>query len=216
MSNPAKRYTEGIIRTEVLLVLGILYIALVASTFIFSMNLAADKTMQYVLHIVVILSAIAYLLFADTIYYAEGDQENGRLALIFAAIFTVPILIGRGIGLAVISYGELFATDSIFNFYAAASVSRTIELVSWTTFFPLSMIFLAKLFLKQGNKSRIITLLCLLSAICCFIAFMSVLSANTIYLFIGVAGWGILFEAVIFVYLLRQLNRYKYEQQARA
>jgi hypothetical protein len=197
------------------MVLGILYIALVASTFLFSMDLAADKTMQYVLHIVVILSAFAYLLFADTIYYAEGDRENGRLALIFAAIFTVPILIGRGIGLAVISYDELFAPDSIFNFYAAVSISRTMELVSWTTFFPLSMVFLAKLFLKQGNKSRLLAWLCLLSAICCFIAFMSVLSANIIYLFIGVLGWGILFEAVILVYLLRQLNRCKYEQQAR-
>ena len=209
MSSLAKKHGKGINRTEALLVLGILYLVLVASTFIFAIDLANDKTMQYVLHIAVILSALAYLLFVDTIYAAEGDRENGRPALTFAALFTVPVLIGRGIGLAVISFDELFQASSIFNFYAAVSLSRTVELAAWTTLFPLSMVFLAKLFFRQGNGARGLACLCLLSAICCFIAFMSIVSANLVYLFIGVAGWGFLFVAVIVGYLRVQLKRNK-------
>ena len=209
MSSLAKKRGKGIIRTVALLVLGILYLVLVASTFIFAIDLAQDKTMQYVLHIIVILSAFAYLLFVDTIYGAEGDRENGRPALTFAALYTVPVLIGRGIGLAVISFDELFAADSMFNFYAAVSLSRTVELIAWTTFFPLSMVFLAKLFFRQGKGARGLALLCLLSAICCFIAFMTILSANLIYLFIGMAGWGFLFVVVIIGYLRLQLRRSK-------
>ena len=207
MNNLTKRHTKGIIRTGVLLVLGVVYLVLVASAFIFAIDLASNKTMQYILHITVILSVVAFLLFTDTIYAAEGDQENGRPALIFAAIFTVPILIGRGIGIAAISFDQFYAADSLFNFYAAVSISRTIELVAWTTFFPLSMVFLAKVFFRQGNKARVLAWLCLLSAICCFIAFMTIVSPNLVYLFIGVTGWGILFVAVITGYLILQLRR---------
>ena len=215
MNNLTKRHTKGIIRTEVLLVLGVAYLILVASTFLFAIDLASNKPMQCVLHITVILSVIAYLLFTDTIYSAEGDQDNGRPALIFAAIFTVPILIGRGIGIAAIAFDQLYAADSLFNFYAAISISRTIELVAWTTFFPLSMVFLAKIFFRQGNKARVLAWLCLLSAICCFIAFMTIASPRLIYLFIGVTGWGILFVAVIAGYLMLQLRRSNEKQQSK-
>ena len=215
MNNLTKRHTKGIIRTEVLLVLGILYLVLVASTFMFGMDLASNKTMQYVLHVTVILSVLAYLLFTDTIYSTEGDRDNGRPALIFAAVFTVPILIGRGIGITAISFDTLYASDSLFNFYAAVSISRTIELAAWTTFFPLSMVYLAKIFFKQGNKARVLAWLCLLSAMCCFIAFLTIASPNPVFLFIGVAGWGILFVAVITGYLLLQLRRRKEQSNAR-
>ena len=209
MTDLSKIKAGGILRTTVLLILGVLYLALVAAMFIFNIDLAADKTMQAVLHITVILSAFAYLFFVDMIYGTETDKGNGRLALILAALFTVPILIGRGIGIAVISFNELFAVDSIFNFYAAVSITRTIELISWTTFFPLSMLFLAKLFFKKGKKTLCLAWLCLFSSICCFIAFMSIISTNMIYLFIGVTGWGILFSLIIIVYLSAQIRKIK-------
>lgn len=208
MKDIQKKTSGGFIRTVSLLLLCILYLALVAAMFIFTIDLASDKTMQFVLHITVILSALAYLFFVDMIYGTEGDKENGRLSLIFAALFTVPILIGRGIGITAISFNELYAPDSLLNFYATVSISRTIELVAWTTFFPLSMLSLAKLFFRRG-QAKTLAWLCLLSSICCFIAFMTILSANIIYLFIGVTGWGILFLLIIITYLFMQIRRRK-------
>jgi hypothetical protein len=196
----------GLIRSVILLVLGIVYLALLAVTFASGIELASDKAMQYILHVDVILSAVAYLLFADTIYKAEKDEENGRLALIFAALFAVPILVGRGIGLAAISVSELSAPDSLYNFYAGVSISRTVELVGWTTLFPLSMLFFAKLFFKK--RVKYMACLCLLSSVCCFIAFLSIVSSSIIYLFIGVAGWGILFLMVIIAYMSRHMHNH--------
>lgn len=204
---PSGKNNETIVRTAVLLALGILYLGLVASAFVFAVDLASSKVMQYALHITVVLSAFAYLFFADSVNSVEGDNENGRLVLIFAALFTVPILIGRGIGLAAISFDTLYSNDSIFNFYASVSVSRTIELVAWTTFFPLSMVFLARIFFRQGKGADVLAWLCSLSATCCFAASITIVSPNLIFLFIGVFGWGFLFIAVITAYLIRQMRK---------
>lgn len=207
MQNTHHMNSKKTIRTIIFLILGAVYLALVAATFIFQIDLAADKTMQYILHITVILSAFAFLLFVDMIYTQEKNKDSARLALIFAALFTIPVLIGRGLGLAAISLGELNIASDILNFYAGVSVSRTVEMVAWTTFFPLSMLFLAKTFHGQQEKlSRALSVLCLLSAICCFIAFMSIISSNIIYLLIGVLGWGIIALLIVIFYLLKQLK----------
>lgn len=191
--------SRGWARAWMLLVLGVLYLVLVMAMFAFGIDLAADKAMQYALHITVILSAIAYLLFADAIYAAQEDKTDARPALLFAALFTVPVLAARGIGLAVISSEAMFSPDSVLNFYAAASASRAVEMTGWTVLFPLSMLFFSRLFFKARRK--LLAWLCLTSAVCCFIAFLSFVSDNMAFLFIGVAGWGVLFLAVIVAYM---------------
>lgn len=185
-------------RAWVLLILGVAYLALVMATFILEVDLASNKGVQYALHIVVLLSAVAYLMFADAIYQSQAEKSSARPALFFAALFTVPVLIGRGIGLAAMSSQALFSPDSVFNFYAAASISRAIEMTAWTVLFPLSMAFLARLFFRQW---RFLAALCTLSAACCFIAFLTFFSESVVWLFIGVAGWGVLFLAVIIAYI---------------
>ncbi len=194
---------KSIVRSWVLAVLGVVYLALVAYTFISGIDLAADKTMQYILHVAVLLSAIAYVLFVDAIYGSSEDKTYARPALIFAAGFSVPVLIGRGIGIAAITSAKLYAADSIFNFYAPVSISMPIEVISWTTLFPLSMLFLGRLFFKE---KRLLGILCFASAICCFIAFLSFFSSSLIFLFIGILGWGILFVLVVIVYLAGQIR----------
>jgi hypothetical protein len=158
--------------------------------------------MQYVLHITVILTAFAYLFFADIIYSAESDKSNARAALILAALFTIPILIGRSIGIVFLSFKTLGPIDSVFNFYAEISISRTIEMISWAMLYPLSMVFLAMLYFKKKDKTSLLAWLCLLSAVCCFVAFGTFFSMNSIYLFIGILGWGILFLMVIKSYMI--------------
>ena len=206
MNNRLKNNAERV-RAWVLLVLGIIYLALVMAMFAFGIDLAADKAMQYALHIAVILSAIAYVLFADAIYAAQEDKSDARPALLFAALFAVPVLAARGIGLAVISSDALFSPDSVFNFYAAASVSRAVEMTGWTVLFPLSMLFFSRMFFKARRK--LLGWLCLVSAVCCFIAFLSFVSDNLAFLFIGVAGWGVLFLAVIVAYMAGPMKEAK-------
>lgn len=198
MDSLQKKHT-GMLRAWGLLILGAAYLVLVMGMFAFGIDLASDKPVQYALHITVILSAVAYLLFADAIYAREEDKRNARPALIFAALFAVPVLIGRCIGITVISTDAIFASDSIFNFYAAASVVRPIEMVSWTVLFPLSMVFLSRLFF--GKRHGTLGWLCAISAVCCFIAFATFFTDNLLFLFIGVAGWGFLFLAVIIAWI---------------
>jgi hypothetical protein len=186
----------------VLLVIDLLYLALVGVTFIAKIDLATNRNMQFILHITVILSAFAYLFFIEMIYRTEKDIVNGRISLIFSCLFTVPILLGRGIGIMSISQNGLNMINSIFNFYANVSISRTIELISWTTFFPISVLFLARVFYKiKGRIGTILGGLCILSSICCFIAFMSIISSSVIYVWIGVMGWGLLFILIIIFYI---------------
>jgi hypothetical protein len=187
-------------RALVLLAAGVAYLALVASTFIFGIDLAADRIMQYVLHGMIVISVFAWLFFVEMVYRTEADRANGRMALIFAALFTVPVLIGRSIGLAAVSFDALNPPDGVFNFYGSVSVSRTIEVSSWTTLFPLSMVFLAKVFFHKRNRA-LLAWTCVLSAVCCFIAFLSVVSTASVFLWIGVLGWGVLFLLVVIIYL---------------
>lgn len=198
-----------VVPTVVLLILGIVYMVLVTATFIFKIDLANDKFIQYVLHITVILSAFSYLFFIDMIYNTGVDRENGRLALVFAALFTIPILIGRGIGIAYITNMDSNIIENAFNFYASVSISRSIELLSWTTLYPLSMLFLSRLFWRANKRLNTLAWLCLLSSICCFIAFMSFFSTNAIYLYIGLLGWGVLFIMVVIAYLVKQAGDLK-------
>lgn len=197
--------------TAILLILGIVYMMLVTATFIFNIDLANDKSMQYVLHITVILSAFSYLFFIDMIYSTGVDRENGRLALVFAALFTIPILIGRGIGISYITNANSNIGENALNFYASISVSRSIELISWTTLYPLSMLFLSRLFWGMNKRLTALAWLCLLSSICCFIAFISFFSTNAIYIYIGLLGWGGLFIMVIIAYLVKQVRDIKNE-----
>lgn len=194
---------KSIIRSWVLVILGVVYLALLAATFIFGIDLATDKTMQYMLHVTLILSAFAYVLFVDAIYGSAADKTHARPALIFAAGFSVPVIIGRGIGLAAITSAELYVPDSLFNFYAPVSISMTIEVISWTTLFPLSMLFLGRLFFKD---KRVLGCLCFASAVCCFVAFLSFFSSSAFFLFIGILGWGVLFLLVAIVYLAAQIK----------
>lgn len=205
-----RKLPSGIGRAVALLILNLIYLVLVVITFIANIDLAADGNMQYILHITVILSAFAYLLFVEMVYRTENDIINGRLSLIFSSLFTIPVLLGRGIGILVISHNELNTVNNILNFYGNISISRTIEMISWTTLFPLSVLFLARIFYK--NKGRIGTILgglCLLSSICCFIAFMSIISSSSIYVWIGVLGWGGLFLLIIILYIYRQVKKYR-------
>jgi hypothetical protein len=197
--------------TAILLILGIVYMALVTATFAFNIDLANNKIIQYVLHITVILSAFAYLFFIDMIYSTGVDRKNGRLALIFAALFTIPILIGRGIGIAYIGSRDSNIGENILNFYAPISISRSIELLSWTVLYPLSMLFLYRLFRGMNKGAMALAWLCLLSSICCFVAFISFFSTNAIYLYIGLLGWGVLFIMVIITYLIKQMRDIKNE-----
>jgi hypothetical protein len=198
----AAEIRKAMLRTAALLVLGILYLILVSMTFIFKIDLANDRTMQYILHITVILTAFAYLFFADIIYSTEIDKANGRAALILAALFVIPILIGRSIGIVFMSFNTLGPIDSIYNFYAEISISRTIEMISWAMLLPLSMVFLALLFFKKDDKTKLLAWFCLLTAVCCFAAFGSFFSMNSIYLFIGLLGWGLLFLMVVISYMI--------------
>ena len=198
-----KRKTQ-ISRTLWLLIAGVAYLALLGAVFGTGIDLAADKPMQYALHITVILSAFIYLFFTDMIYRTQENKADARLALVFAALFTLPVLIGRGIGLLALSDSAWAAPDSLLNFYGTGvSLSRSIELLSWTVLFPLSMVFLFKVFLKQ---KKLLAWLCLISAACCFIAFISFFSSEALLLWIGVAGWGPLFLLIVIVYLIQLLK----------
>jgi small neutral amino acid transporter SnatA (MarC family) len=195
--------TNQVLRTAVLFGLGIVYLALVGATFILNIDLVTAKGMQYAVHITVILTAFAYLFFLNDIYRAEEDKTNGKMAFLFGALFAIPLLIGRGIGLAALS-NEFSNANEMLNFYAGVSVSRPIEMISWTTLFPFSMLFLAKAFFSRRN--RILGILCAISAVCSFIAFLSFVSAKPIFTLIGVFGWGILFTIIILIYLLKQIK----------
>jgi hypothetical protein len=144
------------------------------------------------------------------IYRTENDNVNGRMSFVFSCLFTVPIIIGRGLGLFSISQNGLNAVYDIFNFYNNISISRTIEIISWTTFFPLSILFLARIFNKSKERAdKILAGLCMLSSVCCFIGFMTIISSNTVYLWFGLTGWGVLFVLIIIFYIYSHILKNK-------
>lgn len=196
--------TGGRARAWALLILGVIYLALVVATFAFGINLATDRAMQAVLHFTVILSAIAYVLFADAIYAARADKADARPALLFAALFAVLVIAARCVGLTIVSTAALYMQDGIFNFYAPASLTRTVELAGWTVLYPLSMLFLVRLFKRAGRK--VTAALALASALCCFIGFFSFVSPAAVFLYIGLLGWGPLFLAVVIAYMAGPLR----------
>lgn len=192
--------------STILILLGIVYLALVAYIFISRVNLAGDRTLQYLLHPIILSSAITYVLFVDALYERAVDKVNARPALVFAAGFAIPVLIGRCIGLMAISSSALFTTNSLLNFYSSTSISMTIEVAAWTTFFPISMFFLGRLFFP---KNRILGLLCFASSACCLIAFGSFFTTSMVFLLIGIIGWGLLFLLVVTAYLISQIHEYQ-------
>lgn len=202
--------TGGVARAAALSALGLVYLALVAATFLFSADLENDAALQAALHVTVIASAVAYTLFADGVYGAHRGDGNARLALVFAALFTVPVLVGRGVGLAAVAFPEI-GSVRVLNFYAPASASRAAELVAWTSLFPLSMLFLARLCLGEGKKA--LALVSLLSSVFCFAAFPCLLSAQAVFLYLGLLGWGPLFLLVAVLALFGELRARRRRRQ---
>lgn len=188
-------------RAAALLALGLVYLGLVSATFAAGIDLAADRTMQYVLHAAVAAGAFAYVFFADGVYRAEEAKGPARLALLFAAMFAVPVLIGRAVGTAAVASDELSAVMPYLNFYAATSVSRPIEMAAWTTLFPVSMLLLARVFAK-GRTGKLLAALCVSAAVCCFMAVFSLVSAAAVFVWVGLLGWGVLFTVIVAVYII--------------
>lgn len=200
--------------TLVLLLLGILYLALAAASFAPGMNLAGNRPMQYLLHVTVLLSAFAYLLFAELACSEHRETVLARLAVTFAGLFTLPIVLGRSLGMWYISLQSPDAALDIFNFYSAGeSVSRTMELVSWTVLYPISMLFLGRVFYRSKHRfRRLLLVLSVASSACCFAAFTLLITPDTIFFIVGVLGWGVLLEAILVVYLLGPLPRFAGKQ----
>jgi hypothetical protein len=205
MRDTKNRRTSQITLAVILLIFDLLYLILVGITFIVKMDLVSNKGMQFSLHITVILSTIAYLLFVLSIYRTENNKKCGLTAFIFSVLFSILIFIGRSAGILALFSSDVINND--FNFYGDFSISRNIELFSWTTLFPVSVLFLAIIFLKKGKYGSLLSGLCFASAICCFIAFMCFFSSNIIFLLIGITGWGALFILIIVMYIIDQVKK---------
>ena len=203
-----KRLLNQITLAVILLVIDFLYLILVGISLITNMDLVTNKNMQYSLHITVILSAIVYLLFVLNIYHDENKKKYGKAAFAFSILFFALVLTGRFTGIITLFSNNI--TNSVFNFYGNFSISRNIELVAWTTLFPVSVLFLAAVFWKKGKCGTLLSGLCFASAICCFIGFMSFFSSNIIFLMIGITGWGLLFIMIIIMYIIYQTKKGNY------
>lgn len=195
-----RKLPKQIIWAVILLLFDLLYLILVGVALTPKMELVSNRGMQYCLHITVILSAFIYSFFVNSIYQTENNKISAKLAFIFSCLFTIPIFIGRIAGIIAISSKE--STNNVFNFYGNVSISRNIEIVSWTILFPISVLFLASIFYMKGKIGAVLGGLCLISAICCFIAFMCLFSSNIIFLMIGLLGWGVLFILIIIMYII--------------
>jgi hypothetical protein len=197
----------GLLPTAAILVLGIIYLASVAAVFAVPVDLQNDRAMQYLVHITTLLTAFVNIFFVSSICAREGDSSHGRLALLFAALMSIPILLGRGIGIAALSDPGLSSYDSVLNFYAPTSVTRITEVFSWTVLFPFSMLFLAILFFKKRDKTLPLALTALLSSACCFVGFLSMFYPDSVFLYIGMTGWGVLFFVFALLYLVRLIRK---------
>lgn len=178
-----------------------MYVALAAASFMPGVSLQTNAVFQCVLHISVIAGAIAYVYFAEMIYRISGTEA--RMALIFAVMFAVPVLLGRGAGIYAISNASL--AGGALNFYGDVSVSRAVEMLSWTVLFPLSMLGLSRVFYKE--KQRLLSVLCALSALFCFAAFPSLMFPGAVFFWLGMLGWGVLFVLAVLVYLVKAAGK---------
>lgn len=200
-----KRLSNQVMWAVILLVLDLLYLILVGIALISKMDLATNKNMQFSLHITVILSSIVFLLFVFNIYRTENNKKYGKAAFVFSILFFAFVLFCRSAGIITLFSSNI--AKSIFNFYGNFSISIKIELVSWTTLFPVSVLFLGAVFWKKGKYGTLLSGLCFVSAICCFIGFMSFFSSNIIFLMIGITGWGTLFIMIIIMYIIYQAKK---------
>lgn len=202
--------TRGLLAASlVLLLLGLGYLILLGFIFISGLNLENNRPVQLITHIVVLLSGFSYLIFADQVCGSIKQVAFARLALTFAALFTLLITLGRGLGIWYIMLPNPDAGYSLLNFYASGdSLTRTVELLSWTLFYPFSVLFLGLFLRKSGHRfGRVLLVLSILSAACCFVAFMLLIKPDTIFFIIGATGWGLLFELIILVYFVGILPR---------
>ncbi len=161
--------------------------------------------MQFIIHIVVILSAVIYVFFVKDINHTEHNKNCGKVAYIFSILFSALIFIGRFAGISALLTSD--PVKSVLNFYGDYSISRNIELLSWTTLFPVSVLFLGVIFIKEGKYGIILSGLCFTSALCCFIAFMCLFSSSFIFFLIGLTGWGALFIMIIIMYIIYRKKR---------
>lgn len=200
--NPTATITASII-----FLLGLLYTVLLVPLFTPGVDPANEHGLQYLLHVSISLTIVAYFFFIYALYRAEKGNEFLKLSLLFAGLSLIPILIGRCLGIAALSYNEMQPVLHILNFYGEIPVTRTIELIGWTIFFPISLSFLARSYSsKVGRSNKVIGGLALASALCCFVGIGIFFTSSMIPLIIGIMGWGMLFLVMIAAFLYKQMR----------
>ena len=195
------------IAASIILLLGLVYAALLVPLFTPGVDPAKEHSLQYLLHISISLTIIAYFFFVYALYRVEKGNEFIKFSLLFAGLSLTPILIGRCLGIAALAYTEMQPVLHIFNFYGEIPVTRTIELTGWTIFFPFSLSFLARSYFTKDEKlSKAIGVLALMAALCCFVGVGTFFTSNMIPLIVGIMGWGTLFLIMIATYLYKQVR----------
>ncbi len=201
-----KKQEKGLVWSAlVLTVLGAVYLVMLILTFASGINLEGNKAMQYLLHGVVLLTAVSFLLFADQVCAKGNKTIAARLAVIFAALFALLLIIGRGLAVWYISMPVPDPAFAVYNFYSSGeSVSRTIELLGWTLLYPTSILLLG--FVFRGSRTPFhlpLFYLSVASALCCYAAFgLLIAPAFTLFFIVGATGWGLLLEVIVATYLV--------------
>ncbi len=208
-----KKQNIGVLWSSLALaVLGAAYLVMLILIFGTGINVEGNYAMQYLLHGVVLLTAFSFLVFVEQVCAQRKETLAARLAVIFTAMFSLLLIIGRGLAIWVISLPAPAAALAVFNFYASGeSVSRTIELLGWTLIYPTAILLLGFVFRGSSHPFRLpLFFMSIASSVCCYAAFgLLIAPSYTLFFVVGAVGWGFLFEAIVVAYFIGLLGRQK-------
>lgn len=211
--NSTNNQNKGLLRSSLALaVLGAAYLVMLILVFGAGVNLEGNNAMQYLLHGVVLLTAFSFLVFVERVCAERRETLAARLAVTFASLFALLLIIGRGLAIWVISLPAPDAALAVYNFYASGeSVSRTIELLGWTLIYPTAILLLGFVFRGSSHPFRLpLFFMSIASSVCCYAAFgLLIAPSYTLFFVVGAVGWGFLFEAIVVAYCIGLLGRQK-------
>lgn len=190
----------GLWRAASLVVFGLLFISFIVTVFSGGIYIVSALSTRLILHIFVIASIIAYMLFTERIYRSIS-VPNIKTVFIFAVVFAAPALLIRFFEICI-----LFVPFQQKDFiYDMVSVSRIAEFVLWTVALPISLLMILHIFTNWMEKP--LEILCGVAAFCSLMTLVCMVYPEPVILWSLIGIWGAAYIGTVFVYIVKAVSK---------
>lgn len=190
----------GLWRAASLVVFGLLFLSFIVTVYWDSIYIVSALGTRIILHIFVIASVVAYLLFTERIYRSV-NAPNIKTVFIFAVVFAAPALLVRCFELCVM-FVRFQQKDII---YYLSSISGIVEFVLWTVALPFSLLMLLHVFTNW--MERPLEILCGVAAFCSLMMLVCQVYPEPVILWSLIAIWGAAYIYAVFAYIVKAIGK---------